>query len=191
MGKQGSFIKRATDIIISLFVLIVSLPVTLLCAAAIKLESRGPVLFIHDRVGLGGKQFKMIKFRGMVENALEIGPVLTQKNDPRLTTVGKFLRRTSIDEIPNFINVLLGDMSIVGPRPEMPVLTFNYNEKQKQIFTFKPGVTGFSQVNGRQMMTPEQRVNMELDYYKNASFFSDLKIIFRTFKVVVTNDGNL
>lgn len=191
MGKQGSFIKRATDILISLFVLIVSLPITLICAAAVKLESPGPALFIHERVGLGGKNFKMIKFRGMVYNALQIGPVLTQENDPRLTKVGKFLRRTSLDEIPNFLNVLLGDMSIVGPRPEMPVLTSNYSERERQIFSYKPGVTGYSQVNGRQMMTPEQRVDMELNYYASSGFWSDLKIVLKTFKVVVTNDGNI
>lgn len=191
MGKQGSFIKRATDILISLFVLIITLPVTLVCAAAIKLESRGPALFIHERVGLRGKNFKMIKFRGMVDNALQIGPVLTQENDPRLTKVGKFLRRTSLDEIPNFLNVLFGDMSIVGPRPEMPVLTEKYNTRERQIFSFKPGVTGYSQVNGRQMMTPEERVNMELNYYANSGFWSDLKIVMKTFKVVVTNDGNI
>lgn len=191
MGKQGSLIKRVTDIFISMFILLVSSPLLILCAAAVKIESEGPVLFIHERVGLNGRNFRMIKFRGMIQNALQIGPVLTQENDPRLTRVGKFLRRTSLDEIPNFINVLLGDMSIVGPRPEMPVLTLNYDEKQKEIFTYKPGVTGFSQVNGRQMMTPDQRVEMELNYYRNASFWSDLKIVFKTFKVVVTNDGNI
>lgn len=191
MGKKGSLIKRVTDIFISMFILLVSSPLLILCAAAVKIESEGPVLFIHERVGLNGRNFRMIKFRGMIQNALQIGPVLTQENDPRLTRVGKFLRRTSLDEIPNFINVLLGDMSIVGPRPEMPVLTLNYDEKQKEIFTYKPGVTGFSQVNGRQMMTPNQRVEMELNYYRNASFWSDLKIVFKTFKVVVTNDGNI
>jgi lipopolysaccharide/colanic/teichoic acid biosynthesis glycosyltransferase len=191
MGKQGSLIKRVTDIIVSLFVLLITSPLFLLCAIAIKLESRGPVLFIHSRVGTDGKYFNMIKFRGMVDNALKIGPVLTQENDPRLTKVGKFLRRTSLDEIPNFINVLLGDMSIVGPRPEMPILTLNYTEEERKIFNYKPGVTGYSQVNGRQKMTPEERVNMELDYYKNAGFLSDLKIIFKTVKVVITNDGNI
>jgi lipopolysaccharide/colanic/teichoic acid biosynthesis glycosyltransferase len=127
----------------------------------------------------------------MINNALSFGPVLTQENDPRLTRTGKFLRRTSIDEIPNFINVLLGDMSIIGPRPEMPVLTLTYNEEHRKIFNFKPGVTGFSQINGRQKLTPEQRVEMEIEYYRNAGFWSDLKIFLKTFKVVVNNDGNI
>jgi lipopolysaccharide/colanic/teichoic acid biosynthesis glycosyltransferase len=191
MGRQGSLLKRFTDIVISLFVLILFSPLLLICALAIKLESEGPVLFIHERVGLGGKNFKMIKFRGMINNALQFGPMLTQENDPRLTNIGKLLRRTSIDEIPNFINVLLGQMSVVGPRPEMPLLTDAYTEYQKNIFHFKPGVTGFSQVNGRQKMTPQQRVDMELLYYKNADFWSDLNLVLKTFKVVATNDGNI
>jgi lipopolysaccharide/colanic/teichoic acid biosynthesis glycosyltransferase len=127
----------------------------------------------------------------MIDNALQFGPELTQQDDPRLTKMGKFLRRTSIDEIPNFINVLLGDMSIVGPRPEMPTLTQKYTQDYREIFKFKPGVTGYSQVNGRQKMTPEQRVKMELNYYRSADFFSDLKICFKTISVVLTNDGNI
>jgi lipopolysaccharide/colanic/teichoic acid biosynthesis glycosyltransferase len=191
MGRQGSLIKRVTDILFSILILIFTSPLLLICAIFIKLESRGPVLFIHERVGLGGRNFRMIKFRGMVNNALAIGPVLTQENDPRLTKTGKFLRRTSIDEIPNFINVLKGDMSLVGPRPEMPVLTYSYSDQERKIFSFKPGVTGYSQVNGRQMLTPSQRVEMELEYYRNADFWSDLIIVLKTFKVVVTNDGNI
>lgn len=191
MGAQGSFVKRFTDIFLSIIVLVITSPLLVLSAIAIRLESKGPALFIHHRVGLNGKIFRMYKFRGMVMNALEIGPPLTQENDPRLTRVGKFLRRTSIDEIPNFINVLFGDMSIVGPRPEITSLTLSYNEKQKEIFNYKPGVTGFSQVNGRQKMTTEERVEMEIEYHRKAGFFSDLGILFKTFKVVVTNEGNI
>jgi lipopolysaccharide/colanic/teichoic acid biosynthesis glycosyltransferase len=105
--------------------------------------------------------------------------------------MGKILRRTSIDEIPNFINVLIGDMSVVGPRPEMPTLTEKYDEMHKEIFNFKPGVTGYSQINGRQRLTPEQRVQMELNYYRSANFFSDLIICFKTIGVVLSNDGNI
>jgi lipopolysaccharide/colanic/teichoic acid biosynthesis glycosyltransferase len=191
MGAQGSFVKRLTDIFLSIIVLVITSPLLVLSAIAIRLESKGPALFIHQRVGLNGKIFRMYKLRGMVMNALEIGPPLTQENDPRLTRVGKFLRRTSIDEIPNFINVLFGDMSIVGPRPEIPSLTLSYNEKQKEIFNYKPGVTGFSQVNGRQQMTPEERVEMEIEYYRKAGFFSDLGVLVKTLKVVVTNEGNI
>ncbi len=191
MGKQGSFIKRFTDIIFSLLTLILTSPILILTALAIKLESKGPVFFIQERSGLSGKPFKLFKFRGMVQNALEIGPELTQQNDPRVTKVGRILRRTSIDEIPNFINVLKGEMSVIGPRPEILSITSKYNEIQRKVFQFKPGVTGISQINGRQMLTPEQRVNMEIDYYNKETFWSDLKVFLNTFSVVINNEGNV
>lgn len=191
MGKQGSFLKRITDIIISLFALIISLPLLLIIAIAIKLDSKGPVFFMHERSGLNGKPFKLFKFRGMVNNALEIGPEITQENDPRVTSVGRFLRRTSIDEIPNFINVLKGEMSVIGPRPEILSITSDYSHYQKKVFNYKPGVTGISQVNGRQMLTPEERVNMEIKYYDRANFWSDLKVLLATVTVVLSNKGNI
>ncbi len=191
MGKQGSVIKRFTDIIISLLSLVFTSPIFFISAIAIKLESKGPVFFVHERTGLNGKPFKMIKFRGMIDNALMFGPELTQQNDPRITKVGKFLRRTSIDELPQLINVLKGEMSIVGPRPEILSLTSKYSDEHKKVFKYVPGITGYSQINGRQLLTPEQRTEMELDYYNNETFWSDLKIIFKTFPVVITNKGNL
>ena len=190
MGKQGSFIKRLTDIIISIFVLLITSPILLISAVAIKIESDGPVFFIQTRTGMGGQNFRMIKFRGMVNNALSIGPELTQINDPRITRVGKILRRASIDEIPNFLNVIMGDMSIIGPRPEITSITLNYSCDQKKVFQFKPGITGYSQVNGRQMLSPEERVNMEIDYYKHESLLKDILILFLTIKVIITNKGN-
>ncbi len=190
MGKHGSFIKRCTDVIISSFLLIISLPVMIIAALAIKLDSKGPVFFVQARTGLNGKPFKMIKFRGMVNNALEVGPQLTQINDPRVTRVGRILRRTSIDEIPQFINVLQGEMSLIGPRPEIISITEKFNNEQKEVFSYKPGITGYSQVNGRQMLSPGERVNMEVDYYKKANFWSDLLIATSTLKVIVSNEGN-
>lgn len=191
MGKQGSFFKRFTDILIGTVTLLFSLPVLLLAAIVIKLESKGPIFFLHERTGLNGKKFKLIKLRGMVDNALSLGPGITQVNDPRLTKSGKFLRRTSIDEIPNFINVLKGEMSIVGPRPEIVSITDTYNDFEKKVLDYKPGVTGISQVSGRQMLTPEQRVKMEIDYYRNATIVSDFLIILKTFQVVLNNQGNI
>jgi len=191
MGKQGSFIKRLTDLLFSLTTLIITFPILVVVALAIKIESKGPIFFIHKRTGFKGIPFKMIKFRGMVNNALEIGPELTQQDDPRITRVGKFLRRTSIDEIPQAINVLKGEMSIVGPRPEIISITNQYTDKQKLIFNYKPGITGFSQIHGRQLLTPEKRIAMELDYYKKATFWNDLKILIITIYVVITNKGNL
>jgi lipopolysaccharide/colanic/teichoic acid biosynthesis glycosyltransferase len=190
MGKQGSLSKRLTDIIISIFVLFLTSPVLIISALAIKLESKGPVLFIQERTGLLGKSFKMFKFRGMIDNALSYGPELTQVDDPRITKVGKFLRRTSIDEIPNFINVLLGEMSCIGPRPEIVSITAGYDNDQKKVFQFKPGITGYSQINGRQMLSPEDRVRMEIEYYQNENFFRDISLMFQTIKVVITNKGN-
>ncbi len=191
MGKQGSFLKRFTDIIISLFVLIISAPLILITMIAIKLDSKGPVFFIHERTGYKGKPFRMIKFRGMIDNALAYGPELTQENDPRITRVGKILRRTSFDEVPQFINVLKGEMSIIGPRPEIISITNTYNEYQRKVFDYKPGITGISQINGRQMLTPDQRTRMEIEYYERENFWDDLKIIFKTFAVVLTNEGNI
>lgn len=191
MGKQGSFIKRLTDIIISLFSLILFSPVFLITSIAIKLDSAGPIFFMHERTGLNEKPFKMIKFRGMIDNALKYGPGITQLNDPRITKVGKFLRRTSIDELPQLFNVLKGEMSIIGPRPEITSITTSYSENQKKVFRFLPGITGVSQINGRQTLTPEERTAMEIEYYKNETFFSDFKIFMVTFWVILINKGNI
>lgn len=191
MGKQGSIIKRLTDLLFGLSTLIITFPILLVIALAIKVDSRGPIFFIQERTGLKGIPFRMIKFRGMVNNALAIGPELTQKDDPRITRVGKFLRRTSIDEIPQVINVLKGDMSIVGPRPEIISITDTYSDKQKLIFNYKPGITGFSQIHGRQLLTPEERIAMELEYYKKAGFWSNLFVALKTIVVIITNKGNL
>ena len=191
MGKKGSFIKRFTDILISILTIVITSPVLILAAIAIKLESRGPVLFKHERTGYNGQKFLMYKFRGMVKNALELGPELTQVNDPRITKVGKILRRTSIDEIPQVINVLKGEMSIVGPRPEITSITSKYTEEQRKIFEFVPGITGYSQINGRQRLTPEQRVKMEVDYYTKANVFTDFIVLLKTFEAIATNHGNL
>jgi len=191
MGKQGSFIKRFTDLLFSLTILIISLPFLIIAALAIKIDSKGPIFFIQQRTGFKGKPFKMIKFRGMVDNALKIGPELTQKDDPRITRVGKFLRRTSIDEIPQVINVLKCEMSIVGPRPEIISITNQYSDRQKLIFNYKPGITGFSQIHGRQLLKPEERVTMELNYYENSGFWSDLNVAVKTIGVIISNKGNL
>lgn len=191
MGKQGSLVKRFTDIVISILSLIITSPIFLLSAIFIKLESKGPVFFLHERTGFKGEHFKMIKFRGMIDNALSYGPGITQVNDPRITKVGKFLRRTSIDELPQFINVLKGEMSIIGPRPEITSITDTYNEQQRKVLDFIPGITGISQINGRQTLTPEQRTKMEVDYYTHETFLKDLKIFFQTIWVVISNEGNI
>ncbi|QQS34647.1 MAG: sugar transferase [Ignavibacteriales bacterium] len=191
MGKQGSLIKRFTDIIFSLLILILTSPILLLAIITIKIESKGPAFFLHERAGYRGKKFRLYKLRGMVDNALAVGPEITQVNDPRLTKSGKFLRRTSIDEIPNFINVLKGEMCVVGPRPDVFSITNTYTSEQKEVLNFFPGVTGISQINGRQQLTPDQRVRMEIEYYKNASFWSDFVIVLKTVGIVINNKGNI
>jgi len=191
MGREGSFIKRFSDIVISFFVLLLSSPFLLIAMLAIRLETPGSAIFIQLRTGKNGKPFKMFKLRGMVQNALEIGPNLTQVNDPRLTKTGKIFRRLSLDELPQFFNVLNGTMSIVGPRPEILDITQTYSEEQKKVFQFKPGITGFSQINGRQLLTPEERIRMEVNYYNRATFFSDLLVILKTPFVILTNEGNI
>jgi lipopolysaccharide/colanic/teichoic acid biosynthesis glycosyltransferase len=191
MGPQGSCIKRVSDIIVSVITLVLSSPVLLLCMAAIKLESRGPAIFTQYRAGVRGKPFKMYKLRGMVQGANDLGPPLTQKNDPRLTLTGRMFRRLSIDELPQFVNVLKGDMSIIGPRPEVLEITSQFDDEQKKVFDFKPGITGISQINGRQLLTPDERTRMEIEYYSKETFIHDMRIFFRTFKVIVTNEGNL
>ena len=191
MGKPGSFIKRLTDIILSFLILIISFPILIIAAIAIKLDSEGPVFFIQERTGLNGSPFMMVKFRGMVADALEIGPQLTQENDPRITRVGKILRRTSIDEIPQVINVLKGEMSLIGPRPEITSITSKFTDDQRKVFDYKPGITGYSQINGRQRLSPEKRVIMEVEYYSKANFNSDFGIALSTLKVVINNEGNL
>ena len=191
MGKKGSSIKRLTDITFSILLLIISFPVLIISAIAIKLDSKGPVFFIQERTGLNGVSFKMIKFRGMVDNALSIGPQITQEKDIRITRVGRILRRTSIDEIPQVINVLKGEMSLIGPRPEITSITSRFTVDQRKVFDFKPGITGYSQINGRQRLSPEERVKMEVNYYSKASLKSDLGIALTTLKVVMNNKGNI
>ncbi len=191
MGSQGSITKRLTDIILSVLSIVLTTPIFLLTAIAIKLDSKGPIFFLHERTGFRGKSFMMLKFRGMIDNALDYGPGITRINDDRITRVGKILRRTSIDELPQLINVLKGEMSIIGPRPEITSITSNYNTLQRQVFDFIPGITGISQINGRQLLTPEQRTEMEINYYKNETFIKDLKIFILTFWVIITNKGNI
>lgn len=158
----------------------------------IKSTSEGPVFFKQERLGKNGKVFKIIKFRTMIDNAEQIGTgVITFENDPRITKVGSFLRKTSLDELPQLINVLKGDMSIVGPRPPVPYHPKKYeeySEYEKKRFNVKPGITGYAQVNGRNNLTWEQRINMDVYYVDNRSFLLDLKIIFLTMLKVLKRE---
>lgn len=173
--------KRLTDIVLSVVALVMLSPVLLLAAMAVLLDSGLPIFFRQTRVGLKEREFGMFKFRSMVQNAASAGPYFTQTNDVRITRVGQFIRRTSIDELPQIINVLLGDMSLVGPRPDVPVQKSLYSaEDWKRRCSVRPGITGLAQAKGRSMVSFEQRVTLDLDYANNVSWCRDLQIIWWT-----------
>lgn len=182
-------IVRIFDIVFSLFVLVVFFPIWLVISLIIKLDSNGPVIFRQIRVGLDGKLFQMYKFRTMVKNAQKIGPLITEKNDCRVTFIGRFLRKTSLDEIPNFINVLKGEMSVIGPRPEVPDIACHYNKWQKKVLSVKPGITGFSQVLGRQELEIDYKSRLDRYYIKKSGLCMDMWIMFKTVFVVVKGSG--
>ena len=185
-------IKRLFDIVFSLIGLIISSPLLLIISIAIKLESKGPIIFQQDRIGLNGKIFKIYKFRSMYVGA-EKGGVYETKGDKRVTKVGRFIRKTSIDELPQFLNIIKGDMSIIGPRPTLtyhPWPYEEYTETQKKRFSVRPGVTGWAQVNGRKELPWDKRIEYDVEYVENLSLFFDLKIFFKTIiKVLAMKDN--
>lgn len=195
------FVKRVFDIVCSLIGLIVLSPVFIIISILIKTTSEGPVFFAHKRVGKGGKTIKIYKFRSMVTNAEELIKQFTPEqkaeyeknfkleNDPRVTKVGKFMRKTSLDELPQLINILKGDISVVGPRPVMDVETKIYGNYRNMLLSVKPGLTGFWAANGRSHTTYTRRRAMEIYYVKNRSVLLDLKIIFKTFISVFKRVG--
>jgi exopolysaccharide biosynthesis polyprenyl glycosylphosphotransferase len=190
-------IKRLMDIVFSLIILIVTLPITLLVAIAIKLDSEGPVFYKQIRVGKDGKEFKIYKFRSMFKDAEKhTGPVWSTKDDPRITRVGKILRKFRLDEIPQFINVLRGEMSLVGPRPERPYFVEKLSKEiplYKRRLKVKPGITGWAQVKHKYDESIEdvkKKLQYDLYYIENISLRMDLKILFRTIFVVLFGKGH-
>lgn len=176
-------IKRLFDIVASLGALVLLSPVLLGTALAVAIESGFPVLFRQTRVGRHGHPFGMYKFRSMVKNAASIGPYFTAANDPRITRVGRFIRRTSLDELPQLINVLTGDMSLVGPRPDVPAQQSLYSEADwAQRCSVRPGITGLAQALYRSDSTEAQRLEADLRYTREASLWLDLKICWWTIK---------
>jgi lipopolysaccharide/colanic/teichoic acid biosynthesis glycosyltransferase len=186
-------IKRIFDVILSVIGLIILSPVLLLIAIAIKIESKGTVIFKQERLGLYGKVFKIYKFRSMYIGAEKDG-VYEFKNDARVTKIGRILRKTSLDELPQFVNIIKGDMGIIGPRP---VLTYHpwpfekYSEEQKKRFLVRPGVTGLAQINGRKDLLWDQRIKYDLEYIDNISFGLDVRIFFKTIIKVLTMQDNI
>ena len=188
------FFKRAMDCILSLIVLVVFSPLLLLTALAVKVTSPGPVLFRQQRLGLHGKEFTMYKFRSMTVGAEHTGSgVYSGDGDPRVTRVGKWIRKLSIDELPQAVNVLKGDMALVGPRPPLtyhPWPIGEYTEEQLHMFDVRPGITGWAQIHGRKGVEWHERIKMNVWYSRHVSLLLDLKILFLTvFKVLRSEDN--
>jgi lipopolysaccharide/colanic/teichoic acid biosynthesis glycosyltransferase/glycosyltransferase involved in cell wall biosynthesis len=194
-------VKRVMDVVGAAIGLLLSVPVVPVAAILIKLDSRGPVFFVQDRVGENGRIFKIYKLRTMVDNAEELldqlidldsldEPVFKLRDDPRVTRVGRFLRRWSIDELPQFLNVLKGDMSLVGPRPEEVRIVHYYDAWHRMRLRVRPGVTGPVQVNGRGALLLEERVRLEVDYIRNYSLGRDFRILLRTISAVIRGYGS-
>jgi lipopolysaccharide/colanic/teichoic acid biosynthesis glycosyltransferase len=181
---------RSVDILIAALALIVFSPVLLIAAIAIKLGSRGPVLYRQRRVGLDGEEFEMMKLRTMVAGSdpVGVGTVVT-RDDPRVTAAGRILRRTSLDEIPNLVNVLRGEMAIVGPRPTIPAQVVDYTSDQNRRHEALPGITGWAQVQGRAGIPWEERIELDLYYVDHRSPTLDARILLKTLWLLVTGHG--
>lgn len=195
-SKLYEITKRLMDISLSLIAIIFLMPIFIIVAIAIKIEDpKGKIIFTQERNGVYPTTFKMYKFRSMVHNAEELleelnnqneltGPVFKMKEDPRITKVGKFIRKTSIDELPQLFNILKGDMSLVGPRPPIPREVEKYTEYQLQRLSVKPGLTCIWQVSGRNSIDFEQWIELDLQYIRERSILLDIKLIFKTFFVL-------
>lgn len=183
------YFKRLVDILGSLFTLSLLSPLFVLIAVAIKINSKGPVFFTQKRVGLNKREFKIFKFRTMLtlENSYykDGSPI---ENYDRITSVGRILRKTSLDEIPQIINILIGEMSIIGPRPTLLYQVEKYNSNQMKRLEVKPGLTGLAQVNGRNSLSWEEKINYDLKYVNNISFIGDTIIVLKTILVLFKSD---
>ena len=195
------FVKRFFDIVLASIGMIILSPIFLIISLAIKLESKGPIFFKHTRIGKDGKIIKIYKFRSMVNNAEDMIKEFTPEqmkeykenykltNDPRITKVGKFLRKTSLDELPQLINIIKGDLSIIGPRPVVSDELKKYGTNTRKFLSVTPGLTGYWAANGRSCTSYEQRMQMELFYIDNLSLKMDIKVFFKTIEAVIKREG--
>ena len=181
------YLKRILDICFSFIIILMLLPLFILIGILIKFDSKGTVIFKHKRLGKNCKIIYVLKFRTMIKDAILVGPQYTINNDNRITNIGKFLRKTSLDELPQFINVLKGDMSIIGPRPDAYIE--NPTEIQRRRTEVLPGITGLAQVNGRSNLDEKTRENYDLEYVEKYNFMYDLKIFIKTILIVILRKG--
>jgi lipopolysaccharide/colanic/teichoic acid biosynthesis glycosyltransferase len=202
-GREGLYLrggKRVLDVVGAIVALVATAPIMLLAALAIKLESRGPILYRSVRIGRNGRPFVFLKLRSMVEDADRHrhtlshlnecdGPVFKISRDPRVTRIGRFLRTTSIDEVPQFLNVLRGEMSLVGPRPPIPEEVAQYEPWQLRRLDVSPGITCLWQISGRSRIGFQEWMRLDLEYIKHRSFGLDLKILLRTIPAVLSREG--
>jgi lipopolysaccharide/colanic/teichoic acid biosynthesis glycosyltransferase len=182
--------RRAIDVVVAGVALLVASPVLLGAIVAIRLESRGGAIYRQRRVGLDGREFDVLKLRTMVDGAEHIGAgMAVDAGDARITRVGAFLRRTSIDELPNLVNILRGDMAIIGPRPTLPAQVAQYTERERGRLAVRPGLTGWAQVNGRASLPWAQRIELDLWWIEHRSLRLDLQILWRSVRMVFGGDG--
>lgn len=182
-------LKRWLDLFFSLILIAAALPVLVIACAAVKLDSPGSFLYRQWRSGRDGKPFQILKLRTMVNGADQLGPTLTQSADPRITRIGSVLRRWSIDEIPQLLNVLAGQMSLVGPRPELVTIVAGYTPRQRGVLRARPGITGCTQINGRDDLSIPDKLEMDLDYVANRTMMLDVIILIRTVRAVLSGRG--
>jgi len=185
-------IRRLFDILVGSLGLLCSVPFIVVFGLLTKIEDGGPVFYKQERVGLYGKHFTLYKLRSMRVNAEKNGPQWAEKDDPRVTRVGSFIRKTRIDELPQFYNVLRGDMTLVGPRPERPEFVIRFDQEIPGFISrlqVKPGLTGWAQINGGYDITPEEKLELDLFYIENRGPFFDFKILLKTVSVIFTGNG--
>lgn len=184
------YVKRVLDIFLSIFLIILLIPIWILIPVIISLDSKGRVLYMSTRLGENGKFFTMYKFRTMKENSIDIrnadGSTYNSENDERLTNIGKILRTFSIDELPQIFNVLKGDMSLIGPRPDLPDALDLYTDNEKRKLEVRPGITGYSQAYYRNSINITEKFKNDVYYVEHYSFLLDLKILFKTISTVIT-----
>lgn len=194
-------IKRFFDICFSMILIIILIPLWIVIIVVMKIEDfNGPIVYKQERIGLDGSKFIMYKFRSMVVDADSLkceleqvneqsGPIFKIKKDPRITKVGSILRKTSLDEFPQLLNIIRGEMSLIGPRPALPSEVEKYSDYQKKRLSVKPGCTGLWQVSGRSNLNFDQMLQLDLEYIENYGALTDIKIFFKTFKIILTREG--